>query len=187
MFEFVVFLMMLFQVVIIGFAVFCLRLTKKTDIKDISVFLEKFMKVLLIILFICQGIGIFASLVEYVDSILLLIVIVKSVIEIYLYIVIAKYSLRFIKNLINDEIYVHSNVECLIEISRTFIYFAIINSIAGIVLAIFINLIESPNFNYSINVSTSFFMYLLLGVVFYVISLLYSRSIEIYEENQLTI
>ena len=42
MFEFVVFLMMLFQVAIIGFAVFCLRLTKKTDIKDISVFLEKF-------------------------------------------------------------------------------------------------------------------------------------------------
>ena len=183
----IMFIMIMLQLVVIGFAVVCLQLTKKTDIKDISLFLERFMKILLVILFICQGIVIVTSLAEYIDSILVLIVAVKAIIEIYLYIVIAKYSIKFIKNLINDEIYVHSNVQCLTEVSRTFIYFAIINSIAGIVLAIFKNIVESPNFNYSINISTGFFMYLLLGVVFYVISLLYSRSIEIYEENQLTI
>jgi len=184
---FLVILLLLVQGLCIGFAFKCLKLTKNKDMKYLSKFLSKFIKVILIILIIGFSIALIMSVISYYDSVLILVVLTQAVINIFFIIVIGKYGIKFSNNLRNDLIYVKENANYLLEVSRTFIYYSIVNAISGITIAIITNIISYPNLDYQILIPTDFFMYLLFGIVFYVIHLLFERSIEIYEENELTI
>lgn len=183
----IVILLILLQVLCIGFAFKCLKLTKCKDMNYLSKFLLKFVKILLGVIIIAFAFSVIILVVTYYDSILLLVVIIQSIIDLYFIIMIGNYGIKFINNLNKDLIYVKDNATYLLEISRTFIYYSIVNGIAGVVVAIITNIISSPHFDYNILISTEFFMFLLFGIVFYVIHLLFERSIEIYEENELTI
>lgn len=183
----VVILLILVQALCICFALKCLKLTKNKDIKYISKFLMKFIKILLVILLIAFALSLVIMVITYYDSSLLFVVVVQGVIDLFFIMMIGNYGIKFIKNLNQDLIFVKDNSVFLLEISRTFIYYSIVNGIGGVVVAIITNIFNSPNFDYNIFISTEFFMYLLFGIVFYVIHLLFERSIEIYEENKLTI
>lgn len=181
-------LLILIEVLCIVFAFKCLKITKNKDINYVSKFLGKFMKILLTIIIISYII----SLIIYINFFfelpnLIIAVCASFIIQGFFIIMITKYGLAFIKNLENDIIYNKDNVTYLTEISRTFIYYSIVEVITGFLVTFIVNIIQYPDFNISTSISTSFFMNLLLGIVFYVISLLFERSIEIYEENKLTI
>lgn len=182
-----VILMVLLQIISLGFAFYCLKLTHNKDIKTVSKFLVNFMKILLFIIIISSCINTIFLLFTYWKSFLVIVIIFESVVNIFIMIEITKYGLRFVNNLNKDILFVKDNSTYLLEVSRLFILYSIINGIGGITLAIIENISNSPNFNYSISISTTFFINLLIGLIFYVLHLLFERSIELDEENKLTI
>ena len=185
--EWLVYVMISIQFICLLFGFYCLKLTKSSNIKEVSKFLKKFMKILLVTLIVAYSISIISSFIQFYNSFLVSVLLVEAIINFYIIIEISKHGIKFIDNLNNDLIFIKDNSNCLLEIARLFILYSLINGIAGITLTIIKNIIDSPNFDYTISISTSFFMYILIGMVFYIIHLLFERSIEIYEENQLTI
>lgn len=183
----VVLIMFIIQALCLGFAFYCLKVTKNDNIKEATKLFKRIMKIILGLIIVIFLIVTTLSIITYADSILLVVVLADSVISLFFTMVLISYGTKILKNLEEDRIYISENSKYLLEISRTFIYYSIVNGLTGIILAIVTNIANYPNFDYTINISTTFFLYLLLGVVFYIIHMLFERSIALYEENQLTI
>ena len=185
-------LFLIIQSLCIYFAGHCLSLIDKKDMNYLSKFLKKFMKIMIGVIVISFIISLIASIIEYIETPLIFVVAVEKIISLYFILVISNYSIKFVNNLIEDKIFVKDNHEYLLEVSKTFIYYSLISAIGGIIMSIvhgvIINVTETfVNTSYTITISSSFFMNLLFGVIFYVLSLIFERSVELYEENKLTI
>ena len=186
--EFIVVIMLAIQALCIGFCIFCIKLTNNKNIDYLSKFLKKFIITLIVVLAISYLISIAGLVKYYIDTALLLVVLVKSIIEIFFLVTICTNLIKFYNNLINDVIFSIDNSQLTKNNGKAFLYYALVEAIGGIVFTVFNNMISSDyGFNYTILISSSFFIYIFLGVVFYLISILFDRSIEIYEENKLTI
>lgn len=183
----VVLIMFIIQVLCLGFAFYCLKITKNNNIKEATKLFKRIMKVILGLTIVIFLIVTTLSVIAYINSILLVVVLADAVISLFFTMILISYGIKFLKNLEEDKIYISENSKYLLEVSRTFIYCFIVNGVTGIILAIVTNIANYPNFDYTITFSATYFLYLLLGVVFYVIHMLFERSIELYEENQLTI
>lgn len=174
------------QVIAIILAIKCLTMVNKHDIPNAAKFLNKFIKIMLIVLIISFVIGFILEFETlYQIEILPIIYIIKAAIEMFFIILIGYYSINLLKNLADDKIYDKTNPETLLNISKSFIYYALTSVVGGFAMTI-ISLL-SNNIKLGFYISTSFFIFILLGVIFYILSLLFERSIDIYEENQLTI
>lgn len=185
-------LFLIVQGICIYFAGYCLSLIGKKDMNYLSKFLKKFMKIMITIIIISFVITLIASIIEFIDKPLIYVVAVERIISFYFILVIANYSMKFVNNLIEDKIFVKENHEYLLEVSKTFFYYSLVSSIGGIVMSLVHSVIVETtesfvNTGYTITISSSFFMNLLFGVIFYVLSLIFERSVELYEENKLTI
>ncbi len=180
-------LFIILQLACIIFAFFCLYVIKNKKFN----FSVKFFQILL---FIVSVLIVSTSLISSIVYIwkdldinyLILIFIINSIVDIFFIVVITFYSHCIIKNLRKNIIFDKKNQNSIHEIACAFIYWTITEAILGIIIAIIRN-INSVGYEYSITISTSFFIYLLLGVTFSIIEILFERSIEIYEENKLTI
>ena len=174
------------QVIAIVLAIKCLSMVNKHDIPTAAKFLDKFMKIMMVVLIIGYIIGFISEFKTiYETEILAIIFVIKSLIEMFFIILIGYYSINLLKNLALDKIYDRTNPETLVNISKSFIYYALTSVVGGLVMTTISFL--SKNLKLGFFISTSFFIFILLGVIFYVLSLLFERSIDIYEENQLTI
>ena len=179
--------MIILQALCLGLAFYCLKLFKNSNLENTARFLMKFLKILLGVIIASCVINVVVSAIYYMDSVLIIVALSECVIDLYLLTVVAKNGATFAKNLNQDRIYVKENATALLEVSKVFVVYSIVNAIGGITVAIINNIAQYPNFNYTVVISSAFFVYLLIGVVFYLLHLLFVRSIEIYEENQLTI
>ena len=89
------------------------------------------------------------------------------------------------KNIKNNKIFIKENINELDNISTLFIYTTLFTSVSGIFIKL-INAFIQNEIIISFSMSYSFILYLILGIAFHIISILFRKGIETKEENKPT-
>lgn len=186
MINFMTTLLTISSIVILGFCFYMLYLLKtksfKLIIKQIGILVWTTFGVISIILISL----IIASLRLVNDNNLELINLISYFFQAFLMLIILKEIRFLISQLKNDIIFDRENVKRTLNIGKSFIIITSIEIISGMVIG-FISFSGSLNKHYGLTLSLPAFVYLLIGFMMIIVSIIYDKSIDIYEENTLTI
>ena len=181
---------------LLGLVIKVLILMNNEGIEELSNFLQKFIKIILIFTifgyFLGQGIAIIAYFSDGYNTIMFssrvvypMLLSIRLLFEVTFYIAIMLWADKLLKNLVNKKIFHIENPTLTKKIGKAFLILFVAEITTGLLISIahFV----SVGGTFEITTSAKMFMYLIIGFILLIVSSLYDNSIKIYEENQLTI
>lgn len=182
----VIALMILFEIIVLGLGVFSLVIMKKKSMKKINKIIGVLM-ILFIVFNTCITLIVLINSAINSTGAFIIYNCVAMSITLYFDVYIGILFIKFHKNLKEDKIFLKENSVLLSSIGKNFIYRTLIEVVAGITLTIINGIYNYNGFDITVFLSSNLFFSFTLGLFFFVISILLDRSIEMYEENKLTI
>lgn len=179
-------LLTVLSLAILGFAIYMLYIIKKENMTTIINYLDKIIWVvfgLIAIIFITL---IIISMISLDSTPLVLLTLLKLVFEVLVFFFIFNETRFLLSQLKKDIVFDKSNALSILKIGKSFIVLTSIQIITGLALGI-ITFIGSTDKNYTLSFNITTFIYISIGFVLYLLSIIYSKAVDIYEENQLTI
>lgn len=185
--EFIMFLIFVLIITITVFSILTIRVVKENNFLKVVKFFERYLIFIFAILFILYIFSTILTGLYIKTSELLAILFYKYMIHFIFFIKIYIDSKSLLNNLKNNNIFVYSNSKLTRQIGLSFIYLAIIEIIAGLVLGIirFSNATYFKDFRFQTN--TTLVLFLVIGFILLIVSSILQKAIEIYKEHNLTI
>lgn len=184
------FLLVILIILIISIVVFTFKLiniVKGNDYRKTINFLKRYSMFLFSGLALFYIVMIIVSMLNLDNFGFVFILVVKMVITAVYFVDIFISNRKLLNNLSNNVIFESSNADYILRIGTDFIYLAITEIAAGLILGVinFIAGVEWKDFQLSFNVSIALF--LIIGIILLIITHIFKKAIEIYQENKLTI
>lgn len=181
------FLIILLILIVIGLVIFVfntLRVISKNNFNQILIYFRRYLWVVFLFLFITHFILIIMTLLALNNHSLIYILLIKVIIEVLYFILIFINTRKLLKNLNNEIIFDESNSKYTKEIGISFVYLALTEITVGLVMGV-INFINEQEFKLITNSVVT--LYLIIGIILVIVSVILDKAIEIYKENSLTI
>lgn len=182
--------------ILIVLVIYVLKMMNHNGIEELSKFLLKFVKVLLLLTifgyFISQLIVIIAyvsdgysELMQTSRAVYPVLLSTQLIFELVFYIAILFWADKLLKNLQNKRIFDKENPVFTKKIGQAFLVLFVGETLTGLFIAA--AHFFSVGGSFTITTNPIMFMNLIVGFILLIISSLFENSIRIYEENQLTI
>lgn len=184
------FLILLLLALIVGiviFVLYTLKMVNKYDFSQIIRFFKRYLYVIFTGLFLFNFIIILIAIINIHISEFIFIEVIKRIIEIIYFIIIFKFAKKLLENLTEEKIFIDENYVLTKDIGSHFIYLAVVEIVAGLVLGIFRVLANLEFFEFRLVTNTVVILYLVIGIILLIVAFILKKAIEIYKENQLTI
>ncbi|MBI9008598.1 MAG: DUF2975 domain-containing protein [Tenericutes bacterium] len=183
-------------IVLLGLVIKVLILMHHNRIEEFSTFLQKFVKIILVLTIFGYFLGQFLAIIAYFSdgysalmqssrAVYPVLLSLRLVFEVSFYIAIMLWADKLLGNLKINKIFHIDNTKYTKKIGMAFL----ILFVAEVTTGLLINIAHfaSVGGTFELTTSPKMFMYLIIGFILLIVSSLFENSIKIYEENQLTI
>ena len=183
---FLFWLIVIIAIAMIGGIIYIVYLSKYKEEQIDATFLYNIIKFAFTFFFLIYLISIILSLIGINLSEAMLILFAKTMIYLVYFTYIFINTQKLLMNLKDDKIFVKENYFYTKKIGQIFLYLALTESLSGLFLDI-LDVLNGGNFAFNVTTNFTIFIFVIIGLVLFLISKILQKSIEIYQENELTI
>jgi hypothetical protein len=179
--------MVLLVLGLLAFVIITLKVVKNNDFQKTILYFKKYLAVVFIGLFALYLMGIILTVINMNKDELLLVLFIKTVIQLLYFSQVFINTKRLLFNLSTNNIFDDLNCFYTKKIGTTFVYLSITEIISGLVIGFFRLISDSSYVEFRLTTNSTVILYLVIGLILLILSLILKKAIEIYKENQLTI
>ena len=183
---FLFWLIVIIALAMIGGIIYIVYLSKYKEEEIDAEFLYNVIKFAFGFFFLIYLISIIITLLGISLSEAMLILFAKTLIYLVYFTYIFINTKKLLFNLKADNIFLEENYHLTKRIGQIFLYLALTESLAGLFLD-FLDVLNGGDFAFNVTTNFSIFIFVIVGLVLFLISKILQKSIEIYQENELTI
>ncbi len=173
--------------IIISFIVKLVNLLKENNYEKTLSFLHKFSVFFLVLLFLTYIISLIVIITNLNTYDYMFILLIEIVFRFYFFYLIYIESKTLFENLHHEAIFISQNVKSIKKIALSFLYLALIEIIGGLAIALLSILVNPSSFNFTLETNFIVVLFIIVGLIMLITSMILEKAIEIYEENKLTI
>ncbi|WP_162146866.1 DUF2975 domain-containing protein [Acholeplasma granularum] len=179
-------LLTVLSIAILGFAIYMLYIIRRENMSLIIKYLDKVIWVLFSLIALIFLALIIMSFFSLSNTPVVLVNILKYLFETVIFFLIFNETRFLLSQFKKEIIFDKSNAFSISKIGKGFITLTSIEIITGLLFGV-ASFIGSTNKNYTLSFDITTFIYISIGFILYLLSIIYAKAVDIYEENQLTI
>jgi hypothetical protein len=171
---------------VLALAINIIRLSQSGEMSKVVAFLDRFLNVIFILIGIAYLVGLIVSFISISSYELGIILSIQLLVRAYFFYVIYVQTKFLLSQLKGEVIFERSNAVSVNKVGQAFLIMSAIEIIAGLLMGVFF-LFTGSNPSFSIEFNIDQVVLITIGFILIIVSMIYHKAIDIYEENQLTI
>lgn len=170
---------------IVGVA-YLYTISKSNDKKITANLLIKVVDITYVIFGLVYLLGIIVTVINTSLSEVVFILLVKTIINVIVFFFVYQNIRLLLKNLESNIIFTEQNFTLTKKIGELFLSLAFLEVIVGFIYDL-LDVISGNGYSFEVTTNFSIFIYVIIGLLLFLVSKILEKAIEIYKENQLTI
>jgi hypothetical protein len=179
-------LLIALTIFVLALAMNIIRLSQSGEMSKIVSFLDRFINIIFILIGVAYVIGLIVSFISLASYELGIILTIQLIIRAYFFYVIYHQTKFLLSQLKLEVIFEKENANAVKKVAQAFLLMSAVEIVAGLLMGVFF-LFTGSNPSFSIEFNIDQVILITIGFILLIVSLIYHKAIEIYEENQLTI